>query len=80
MSDVRVRIRINSEVVLNATLRDWELKPPDLFKDAILPGAKNEPWLMAAMITTAEAVKNEQSVNIDIVTTPKSWSMEVEDK
>jgi hypothetical protein len=75
---VRVRIRLNTEVLLNGTLKDWANKPPDLFRDAILPGAKPEPWLIAAMVVTAEAVKSEKSINIDLFTWPKdAWSMEV---
>jgi hypothetical protein len=79
-STVRVRVRVNTEVLFNGSLKDWEHKPPDLFKDAILPDSKPEPHLKACMIVMADAVMNEKSVNIDVFTFPNAWSMEVEDK
>lgn len=77
---VRVRVRVNSEVLFNGSLKEWENKPPDLFKDAILPDARPEAYLKACMIVMADAVMMEKSVNIDIFTFPNAWSMEVSDK
>lgn len=72
-----VHICIDDTVVFTGELDEWKATPPDYFKDLIAPDAKPEPWQMAIMLTMANAVMTAQSVNIEAITGPSWWSMEV---
>lgn len=77
---VRVRVRVDRKVLFNGALKDWAEKPPEVFKDAIAINAKPEPHMKAILIVMADAVLAERSVNIDVTTTPKGFTMVVGDK
>ncbi len=76
----RVRIRVDGDVVFNGAVSDWATKPPDLFKDAILPGATPQPWLKCVAVAMADALMLEQPIDIDVTTCATGYTVTVKDK
>jgi hypothetical protein len=73
----QVRIVINDEVLLDAALDTWIQTAPELFKDALDPNAKPQPWLKAIMIVAAEATMTNTGVSIEATTGPDGWDLKV---
>jgi hypothetical protein len=69
---------INGNNVFDGGLDEWENRPPDMFKDAVKQGAKPKPWLKAVMIAMADALMQNQSLNIDVTHRSNRWQMKVE--
>lgn len=70
-------LTINNQTILDDTLDEWQTKPPELFKDLINPKTKPQPWLKAALIALAESAIQDNTINIDIHTTPTGWVIAV---
>lgn len=77
MSTPRMKIRIDDEMVFRGTIGEWETRPPDRFRDAIKQGAAPQPWMKAILVTVADAVMMERSVNITVKTKYNGWWMDV---
>jgi hypothetical protein len=80
MSGTRIRIRVNEEVIFNGTIKNWASKPPDVFRDAIKPEIKPEPYLKGVLVAMADAVQLERSCDIDVITGKDFWQMRVTEK
>jgi hypothetical protein len=77
----RIRVRIDGETIYNGTIKDWSTKPPDAFRDQIKPNANPSPWFKAILVTMADAVLRQQSMNIDVDTgNDLNWEMRVSAK
>lgn len=76
----RIRIRVDGRVMFNGSLKQWATKPPDLFKEAIKPDVKTDPWMRPAMVAMHEAVITETSIDIDVTTSSTGYILEVKDK
>ncbi len=77
----RIRVRIDGETLYSGTIKDWSAKPPDAFRDVIKPNANPAPWFKAILITMADAVLREQSINIDVSTNNNlNWEMRISTK
>lgn len=80
MAGTRMRVRIDRKVWFNGTIKDWANNPPDVFKDMIRPDVKPEPHFKAILVTMADAVFTEHSIDIDVTITATGWTMKVSDK
>lgn len=73
----QVRVVVDDAVLLDADLETWVAVAPDLFRDALDPNAKPQPWLKAIMIVMAEATMTNTGVSIEATTGPNGWEMKV---
>jgi len=73
----KVRLRIDGDTVFNGDAGAWEHRAPDVFKDAIRPGAAIAPWLKAVAVTMSDALMTNGSMKINVRTKPGGWVMEV---
>lgn len=72
------RITVNRKVELDADVDDWEKRPPDMFRDAIKPGAPSQPWLQPIAVILANSVRASQSVKINVSTMMRGYTIKVE--
>lgn len=76
-----IKIKVDSVTLFKGTLGEWVSRPPDIFKDAINPGASPQPHMKAILIAVADAVMMQTPMTITVKTRLKGvkhgWSMEV---
>jgi hypothetical protein len=71
------RLVINGRTELDENITPGQKQPPAILADMIKPGARKQPYLMAAAAALAEAVMKNQPINININTRPTGWTLDV---
>lgn len=75
-----VRITVNDVVEFDGDPGEWKDQPPDMFRDMLKPGAPLRPWLNHVAIAMSDAIKMDQSVDIDVQHRSKRWTLKVEER
>lgn len=73
----RATLVVNGKTELDEDISPGQKQAPAILADMIKPGARKQPYLMAAAAALAEAVLKNQPVHINITTHGSGWSLDV---
>lgn len=79
--EAHIRIVIDTVVIFDGDLKDWQKATPEAFVEALTPNAKPQPWMKGILLAMADAAMLGDNVSIEAWTPnpdrPDRWSMEV---
>lgn len=73
----RATLVVDGRTLLDEDVTPGQKTPPAILADMIKPGARKQPYLMAAAAALAEAVIKNQPVHITITTRLGGWTLDV---
>jgi hypothetical protein len=76
----RATLIIDGKTRIDDDLQEWHKRPPEILADMVKPGAKREPYLIAAAMALVEATAANQPITITVETNTAGWAMLVEHK
>lgn len=71
------RLVIDGKTELDENITPGQKQAPAILADMIKPGAKKQPYMMAAAAALAEAVMKNQPIHIDVKTHMDGWTITV---
>lgn len=75
-----IQITVNGTVEFDGDPGEWKDQPPDMFRDMLKPGTAYRPWLNHVALAMADAVKADQSVEIDVHHRSNRFTLKVQDR